>query len=68
MGVKIHKVALAGATGNLGPAILEQLVAANFEVTVLTRINGITHKFPASVHVASVDYDSLNSLVAALHS
>ncbi|KAB8205377.1 hypothetical protein BDV34DRAFT_225532 [Aspergillus parasiticus] len=57
MGVKIHKVALAGATGNLGPAILEQLVAANFEVTVLTRINGITHKLPAFVHVASVDYD-----------
>ncbi|KAL2016186.1 hypothetical protein VTK56DRAFT_4075 [Thermocarpiscus australiensis] len=66
MSGKITKVALAGATGNLGPAILEQLLAAGFEVTVLTRIGGSTHSFPASVKVAPVDYDSLDSLVAAL--
>jgi hypothetical protein len=34
-------------------------------VTVLTR-PGTTHKFPASVSVAPVDYDSLDSLVTAL--
>ncbi|KAK8055340.1 hypothetical protein PG993_000567 [Apiospora rasikravindrae] len=61
----ITKVALAGATGNLGPAILEQLLAAGFQVKVLTRQSS-SHKFPDSVEVAPVDYDSLDSLVAAL--
>ncbi|KAK4118842.1 NAD(P)-binding protein [Parathielavia appendiculata] len=66
----ITRVALAGATGNLGPAILKQLLAANFQVTVLTRASSTTtttkHSFPPSVRVAPVDYDSLGSLVAAL--
>lgn len=53
------------ATGNLGPAILDQLLAAGFQVKVLTRQSS-SHKFPASVEVAPVDYDSLDSLVAAL--
>ncbi|KAK8088158.1 NAD(P)-binding protein [Apiospora hydei] len=61
----ITKVALAGATGNLGPAILEQLLAAGFQVKVLMRQNS-SHKFPDSVEVAPVDYDSLDSLTAAL--
>ncbi|KAK6864084.1 NAD(P)-binding protein [Apiospora arundinis] len=61
----ITKVALAGATGNLGPAILDQLLAAGFQVKVLTRQSS-NHKFPSSVEVAPVDYDSLDSLVAAL--
>jgi uncharacterized protein YbjT (DUF2867 family) len=41
------------------------LLAAGFEVTVLTR-EGSTHSFPASVAVKHVDYDSLDSLVNAL--
>lgn len=61
----INKVALAGATGNLGPAILDQLLKAGFEVTVLTR-KGSSHTFPPSVKTAIVDYDSLDSLVEAL--
>ncbi|KAL8687719.1 MAG: hypothetical protein Q9218_006191 [Villophora microphyllina] len=61
----INKVALAGATGNLGPAILEQLLKAGFNVTVLTR-TGSNHSFPSSVHVAHVDYDSVDSLAHAL--
>ncbi|KAK6841522.1 hypothetical protein PG987_002382 [Apiospora arundinis] len=61
----ITKVALAGATGNLGPAILDQLLAAGFQVKVLTRQSS-NHKFPSSVEVAPVSYDSLDSLVAAL--
>ncbi|KAK8081679.1 NAD(P)-binding protein [Apiospora saccharicola] len=61
----ITKVALAGATGNLGPAILDQLLAAGFQVKVLTRQSS-SHTFPDSVEVAPVDYDSLDSLVAAL--
>ncbi|GAB1311573.1 hypothetical protein MFIFM68171_01783 [Madurella fahalii] len=66
MSGKITKVALAGASGNLGPAILQQLLVANFQVTVLTRTGGSAHSFPASVSVVHVDYNSLDSLVAAL--
>jgi len=61
----IKKVALAGASGNLGPAILEQLLQAKFTVTVLTRKDSKS-TFPAGVNVAPVDYDSLESLTAAL--
>ncbi|KAI4161562.1 MAG: hypothetical protein L6R39_000052 [Caloplaca ligustica] len=61
----ITKVALAGATGNLGPAILDQLLKAGFKVTILTRI-GTNHSFPSSVQVAHVDYESLDSLTDAL--
>lgn len=61
----IRKVALAGATGNLGPAILEQLIAADFQVTILTR-QGSTHSLPSSASVSHVDYDSVSSIVQAL--
>ncbi|OTA66015.1 NAD(P)-binding protein [Hypoxylon sp. EC38] len=61
----IKKVVLAGATGNLGGTILEHLVNAGFEVTVLTR-KGASHTFPSNVTVKAVDYDSLDSLVDAL--
>ncbi|KAI1753798.1 hypothetical protein F4782DRAFT_495695 [Xylaria castorea] len=61
----IKNVVLAGATGNLGPAILEQLLKAGFQVTVLTR-QGSTHDLPASVTAKPVDYDSIESLTAAL--
>ncbi|KAJ6188315.1 hypothetical protein N7519_003223 [Penicillium mononematosum] len=59
------KVALAGASGNLGPAILKELLAAGFDVTVLTR-RGSDNTFDSRVHVAQVDYESLDSLKAAL--
>ncbi|KAJ2986996.1 hypothetical protein NUW58_g4750 [Xylaria curta] len=61
----ISKVVLAGATGNLGPAILEQLLKAGFQVTVFTRQSS-THEFPASVTAKPVDYDSVESLTTAL--
>ncbi|KAL9002040.1 MAG: hypothetical protein Q9188_005011 [Gyalolechia gomerana] len=61
----ISKVALAGATGNLGPAILRGLLDAGFQVTVLTRQSS-THTFPPNVNVSPVDYDSLDSLTSAL--
>ncbi|KAH6647794.1 hypothetical protein BKA67DRAFT_539638 [Truncatella angustata] len=61
----IKNVAVAGATGNLGPAILDQLLKGGFKVTVLTR-QGSTHKFPDNVDVKVVDYDSLDSLTDAL--
>ena len=53
------------ATGNLGPAILNQLLNAGFEVMVLTRKSS-THSFPSSVTTIPVDYDSLESLTTAL--
>ncbi|KAJ5584803.1 oxidoreductase CipA [Penicillium hispanicum] len=60
----ITKVALAGGTGNLGPAILNALVAANFEVTLLSRSS--THQLDSRVKIQVVDYNSQDSLVAAL--
>ncbi|KAJ5845698.1 hypothetical protein N7534_009367 [Penicillium rubens] len=59
------KVALAGASGNLGPAVLKELLAAGFDVTVLTR-QGSDKTFDSRVHVVQVDYESLDSLKAAL--
>ncbi|KAK3695804.1 hypothetical protein B0T22DRAFT_418648 [Podospora appendiculata] len=65
MSSTITKVALAGATGNLGPAILAALVKAGFAVTVLTR-QASPANLPPSVTAVQVDYDSLDSLVSAL--
>ena len=61
----IKTVALAGASGNLGPSVLDQLLKANFTVTVLTRADSKS-TFPPSVKVARVDYDSSESLTQAL--
>jgi len=68
-GVEIRKVTLAGATGNVGPAILKALQDANYEVTVLTRGNGVelNHLPPTSRHsVAKVDYADETSLRTAI--
>ncbi|KAF7161603.1 hypothetical protein CNMCM5623_007138 [Aspergillus felis] len=61
------KVAIAGATGNLGPAVLNALLSAGFEVTVLTRAESdrSKHNF-GQARVVPVDYSSLDSLTAAL--
>ncbi|KUM61107.1 hypothetical protein ACN42_g6008 [Penicillium freii] len=59
------KVALAGASGNLGPAVLKQLLDAGFDVTILTR-QGSDKTFDSRAHIAQVDYESLDSLKAAL--
>ncbi|KAJ5718670.1 hypothetical protein N7488_004316 [Penicillium malachiteum] len=58
------KVALAGATGNLGPAVLAALTTAGFEVTVLTRSSNSS--FASTVKVVEVDYQSADSLEKAL--
>ncbi|KJX93660.1 NAD(P)-binding protein [Zymoseptoria brevis] len=60
-----HKVAVAGATGNLGPAIVEQLVKANLSVTILSQ-SGNTSSLPSSVKTVKVDYKSSDSLISAL--
>ncbi|KAL3481021.1 hypothetical protein BJX99DRAFT_219539 [Aspergillus californicus] len=59
------KVALVGGSGNLGPAVLSSLLDAGFAVTVLTRQDS-TSTFDTGVQVAKVNYESLDSLKAAL--
>lgn len=62
----IKNVAVAGATGNLGPSVLKALLASNlFSVTVLTRPSS-EHKFPSNANVLRVDYSSPSSLTSAL--
>ena len=62
-------VALAGATGNLGPSILAALLSANHTVTVLTR-HGSTSTATLSRHpnltIKQVDFSSVASLTSAL--
>lgn len=60
-----QKIAIAGATGNLGPTIVKSLVDAGFEVTVLSQ-SGNTSSLPSAVKTVKVDYSSQESLVAAL--
>ncbi|KAF0327372.1 oxidoreductase [Colletotrichum asianum] len=56
--MSIRRIAIAGATGNLGPAILTALRSSKqFDVTVLTR-TGSSHQFPTDVTVKYVDYDN----------
>merc|ERR1711964_137173 len=62
----IKKVAFAGASGNLGAAILKELLESKlFDITVLTRQSS-SHSFSPDVKVVKVDYADLESLTAAL--
>jgi uncharacterized protein YbjT (DUF2867 family) len=61
----LRKVVLAGATGTVGGPVLTALLAAKYEVTVLTRPSS-NHTFPESVKVAKVDYSDPSSLTEAL--
>ncbi|KAH9240248.1 hypothetical protein K456DRAFT_1824348 [Colletotrichum gloeosporioides 23] len=63
MAPKIQKVAIAGATGNVGSHVLKALVKDGFQVTVLTRKQG---SFPEGVTVKVVDYASHDTLTDAL--
>ncbi|KAL3464537.1 NAD(P)-binding protein [Aspergillus heterothallicus] len=62
-----QKVALLGR-GTLGSIILDELLNAQFNVTVLTRSGSIstTTPLPAAVAVKQVDYSSFESLKSAL--
>ncbi|KAK4496884.1 hypothetical protein PRZ48_011333 [Zasmidium cellare] len=62
------KVAIAGATGNLGPSLVNALLDAGFEVTVLTRVGGSKPpSLPQGVSkVIPIDYTSVSSLTSAL--
>ncbi|KAI3534146.1 hypothetical protein CABS01_08006 [Colletotrichum abscissum] len=64
-------VALAGsvfdqASGNLGLRLLESLLDAEFDVTVLIRRESTPIDYPVKARVVEVDYDSSESLQNAL--
>ncbi|KAK5122790.1 hypothetical protein LTR85_003705 [Meristemomyces frigidus] len=61
----IKTVALAGASGSIGGAVLKALLDANFTVTVLTRPES-SHSFPPAVTVVKVNYSDVESLKTAL--
>ncbi|KAK0712832.1 hypothetical protein B0T26DRAFT_831993 [Lasiosphaeria miniovina] len=65
--VSIKTVAVLGGTGNLGPFIVQELVAAGFTVTGVTRAGSTnsTPKFPDGLAIKSVDYESVADLTAA---
>ena len=60
-----QKIAIAGATGNLGPTIVQSLINADFDVTVLSQ-SGKTAGLPSQIETVKVDYTSQDSLIAAL--
>ncbi|KIW16371.1 hypothetical protein PV08_06422 [Exophiala spinifera] len=62
-------VVLAGATGNLGPAVLSQLLQTPFSLTVLARLGSRSKvALPSSSNatIKEVNYDDPESLGAAL--
>ena len=61
----IKTVAVAGAAGSLGGPLVKELLDAGFSVTALTRPDS-KQTFPASVKVAKVDYNDVESLTATL--
>ncbi|KIM99301.1 hypothetical protein OIDMADRAFT_166926 [Oidiodendron maius Zn] len=62
---EIKSVAIAGASGSLGPHVLKALIDANFQVTILTRSKKPA-TYDAGVKVIEVDFTSVESLTAAL--
>ncbi|KAF1809825.1 NAD(P)-binding protein [Eremomyces bilateralis CBS 781.70] len=62
---EIKSVAIAGASGTLGPHVLKALIDAQFQVKVLARSKK-PGEFDAGVNVVEVDFTSVESLTAAL--
>lgn len=62
------KVALAGATGNLGIPVLEALLDAHLSVTILSRIGGNSSKLKRypNLSIKEVDFNSPESIRPAL--
>lgn len=60
----IKNVAVIGGSGNVGKAIVQELLAAGFVVTALTRSSS-SSTFPDGVKVKKVDYESIDSLKEA---
>ncbi|KAL7914073.1 hypothetical protein GGI35DRAFT_490392 [Trichoderma velutinum] len=66
MATTLKNVALTGASGAVGTPVLKALLASgNFNITVLRR-NNSKSTFPDNVKVVDVDFESVDSLTAAL--
>ncbi|KAF1962982.1 isoflavone reductase family protein [Byssothecium circinans] len=64
--MSIKNVVIAGASGNLGPSILNTLIkSSSFNISVLSRQES-TATFPSGVKVLKADYSSVDSLASAL--
>lgn len=63
------RIALAGATGNLGRPILSALLSEGYLVTVLTRIGGNHSNLAphANLTIKQVDFTHIPTLTTALH-
>lgn len=67
MSASIKNVAVAGATGNAGPAVAGSLAASGFNVRVLSRnAESARSKLGGIYDVVEVQYDNLDSLQFAL--
>ncbi|GLA06490.1 hypothetical protein AnigIFM60653_007428 [Aspergillus niger] len=62
---KIETVAIAGASGTLGPHVFQALVNAGFRVSILTRSNK-PGAYASNINVFDVDFNSVESLTTAL--
>ncbi|KAE8319548.1 hypothetical protein BDV41DRAFT_560220 [Aspergillus transmontanensis] len=62
---KIETVAIAGASGTLGPYVFQALVNAGFRVSILTRSQK-PGAYASNINVFEVDFNSVKSLTAAL--
>ncbi|GLA35485.1 hypothetical protein AnigIFM63309_011325 [Aspergillus niger] len=62
---KIESVAIAGASGTLGPHVFQALVNAGFRVSILTRSNK-PGAYASNINVFEVDFNSVESLTTAL--
>ncbi|ETS74661.1 hypothetical protein PFICI_13145 [Pestalotiopsis fici W106-1] len=66
MSSTFQNIAIVGASGNVGAAAVQELLAQGFTVTALTRASS-TATFPAGVRVEKIDdYSSVTALTAAL--
>ncbi|KAH7142821.1 hypothetical protein B0J13DRAFT_596131 [Dactylonectria estremocensis] len=61
----LQRVAIAGASGNIGKAVVRELLASGFHVTALQRPSS-TATFPEGVKVKKVAHDSFDSWKVAL--
>lgn len=67
--MSINRVALFGATGNLGPAILKALLDGGFDVTILSREGSSSTDSLAShpkQKITKVNFDDVESITTAL--
>lgn len=66
MSAPYKNIALAGATGNLGPSVLAALASANYTITILSRTGAPVPNAPQDATIKKVDFTSLSSLTSAL--